>query len=473
MSKLLLWIITLLFLASAAKAGVISKLPTPVRLKSISIPAHLTHSQNAISYTDCVEISLLRFIQAMIIDLNQPETVDLKHLQRLNPAPWIFEFFLRNPHISSTQWLTETEEGQKLRNDWAILLTRLPSKNIVYVREGQFELEANIGNFFEVLNLAFPDFRTSITPDPKSFENVSKYFSRPGFDLNVTLKHHGDSNVDSDLLYRETTFDVHVNLIPVYEIKSYEYINPENKKTQTGHTEMIDLRPIETPSDLTETHFPSPIIFKKVVISRENGETSLEYTDCVETSFLRVLQVLLSDLQDPSTINLTRLRSMTHDAGLIGFFTAHPRIHRNTFYYDTNEGQELRTEWAIFLSNRGFIYNKGEFEVRSTLKNVFSLFHYFFPSIQFQNPIPLTHNQAFYQSELNKISDYFSYPGFRVGMLINKHEDVNLDEGLIYRVTLINILLNSHFGYQWDVHEFLQDKTRVTGHAELYRRFTH
>lgn len=138
-------------------------LPKPVRMYRITVPPEVTGA-NAVSYTDCVEISILRYLQAVLIDVFDPSRVDPERLAALGAAPALAAFFARHPCIPSPEHYV-TPEGVKERTDWSILLTRMPRPpglRYLYVQraEGydrpQYELEATVPVLFAALDFLFP-----------------------------------------------------------------------------------------------------------------------------------------------------------------------------------------------------------------------------------------------------------------------------------------------------------------------------
>ena len=122
-----------------------------------AVPSELTDSGKAIEYTDCCEISLLRFTHAVALDmnsaiLNQQPKIDFARLDQLGAADWLRKFFNDHPFVGDRAYFSTTDEGQAERNEWSVLLTRQPPP-FVYARQGKFELEANICNFFAMLKV--------------------------------------------------------------------------------------------------------------------------------------------------------------------------------------------------------------------------------------------------------------------------------------------------------------------------------
>ena len=141
----------------------------------VEVPAELTDSNSPIVYTDCCEISFLRFTHAVVFDMNSAlnsaqqqqaqqkqkqeqhslhdySKIDFARLDQLGAADWLRKFFNDHPFVGDRAYFSTTDEGQAERNEWSVLMTRQPSP-FVYVRLGKFELEANICNFFALLKV--------------------------------------------------------------------------------------------------------------------------------------------------------------------------------------------------------------------------------------------------------------------------------------------------------------------------------
>ena len=214
-----------------------------------------------------------------------------------------------------------------------------------------------------------------------------------------------------------------------------------------------------------------PIIYKKVEIpiAISGAESIISYTDCVEVSLLRFLQLVFIDEKHPEQIDIAKMASLRPIAEVVTFFTTYPKIESAEFYDKTALGQEIRTQWSILLARKGLIYNKPrDFEVRATIKNLFDAFQVIFPARIMSEVIRLEADSSYFQDLWTRVCDYFTHSEFDLKCTINQHENLDLGEGLVNRITLMDITVNATPVYRWSLVEFLQDGTRISGHSELY-----
>lgn len=131
-------------------------LPAPIAMHEITVPDTITCSA-PLTYTDCVESSLLRYIQAVVIDVTDPSRVSLPRLRELGCEGIWLDFFTRHDRVWGPEWFV-TAAGLAMRNEWAIMVTRLPDPDdLLYftAAEGQeqcrFELNATLHVLLVVL----------------------------------------------------------------------------------------------------------------------------------------------------------------------------------------------------------------------------------------------------------------------------------------------------------------------------------
>merc|ERR550514_1562058 len=107
------------------------RLPAPLDYESITL-LDREPDGDRISYTDCMESSCLRFVQAMLCDTNslddrgQPTRVDLDLVRARVPDSQVRGFFQEYPDIFSARDYAPGRRGFKAREAWARLVTHRP-----------------------------------------------------------------------------------------------------------------------------------------------------------------------------------------------------------------------------------------------------------------------------------------------------------------------------------------------------------
>ena len=112
------------------------------------------------------------------------------------------------------------------------------------------------------------------------------------------------------------------------------------------------------------------------------------YTDCMEFSLLRFMQILLYD-DKSSRYNPTILDIPMKDI-LRDYINKYNKIHIKTDYYNTTNGIKERSDWATLVSDHNTIfdyYRNDQSELFTNVKNVLLFFNYFFEiPIDFEKP---------------------------------------------------------------------------------------
>lgn len=109
----------------------LARLPAPLDYELIHL-LDKTPEGDRISYTDCMESSCLRFMQAMLCDadtLNErgrPTRVDLDLVRKRVPDSAVRSFFDSYPQILPAADYAPGKPGYKAREAWARLVTHLP-----------------------------------------------------------------------------------------------------------------------------------------------------------------------------------------------------------------------------------------------------------------------------------------------------------------------------------------------------------
>jgi len=155
----------------------------------VHLPTEITKPffEQPVSYADCAECCLLRFVQLTLFvqsgsnEVTHAHLVDLDHAEHLGADRGLIEYFRCFPAVAS-QELTSLEA----RSAWAALVTR--RAGCAYVRSGGFEMNAGVGNFLALLKSLFPKLPISEEVTGRSdngntvleaLKIVCSFFSRP------------------------------------------------------------------------------------------------------------------------------------------------------------------------------------------------------------------------------------------------------------------------------------------------------
>ncbi len=136
-----------------------------------------------------------------------------------------------------------------------------------------------------------------------------------------------------------------------------------------------------------------------------------EYTDCMEFSLLRFLQLMLfsaSQVSDQGSSSYppkedARLRDCSQD--LLDYIHAHPTIEQSATHYNCSaEGKQERNDWAAFVSDRHFMeyYRNDRAELFTNISNIIRFYNGFFS---------LNLSIADHKASLNAIARHFSVEG--------------------------------------------------------------
>ena len=136
-----------------------------------------------------------------------------------------------------------------------------------------------------------------------------------------------------------------------------------------------------------------------------NGRT---YTDCMEFSLLRFLQLLMYDKELlasylQSSYFLKELHKSTH-IELLQFIDMYPNIYPHALYYLSNiEGIKQREDWTKLLSDKDFFdyYRNDGAELFTSVENILNFFNGFFG-------MSLNITPEYHQQSLDIIGEKFS-----------------------------------------------------------------
>eukprot|EP01038_Epipyxis_sp_PR26KG_P014126 gene14126-18954_t len=165
---------------------------------------------------------------------------------------------------------------------------------------------------------------------------------------------------------------------------------------------------------------------------------SREYTDCMEFSLLRFLQLLgydegqmINDRQSSYSENIKSICSNI-DNDLLEFINKYPFIYSETQPYISKDGIQQRSDWAEFVSDRKFLdyYRNDNAELFTSIENIFQFFNGFF-----QLDLLLENNP---QENFDKIASTFSNNNKNIIININKIESYSMNKCMLDILDMIS-----------------------------------
>lgn len=217
--------------------NILNNIVDPVQYNQISFK----DNKRRINYTDCFEISLLRFIQSVFIKKdNQSYKIDIdrmKYFMNENKfCKQIIKFFTNNPNIYLDQDHYEND-GYPIRTKWCLFLNKRAFFR--YKIDDKFELCASLNNLFAFFKVFFP----KIYLDQPSFQDkfliLGEALSTPECKIEIDINSKSKSNVNQ--FYFTDTMVISFNNIKLYNWVIYQYfenINGQVKGRITGHSDL-------------------------------------------------------------------------------------------------------------------------------------------------------------------------------------------------------------------------------------------
>ena len=238
------------------------------------------------------------------------------------------------------------------------------------------------------------------------------------------------------------------------------------------------------------------VLYAPIVITPEMSGLSyaVEYTDCVEVSFLRVLQLLHLDLdllphcqRLDLALLASRLAASDFGSQVFAFMSEYQCIE-DAAWFDTEAGVEMRTRWGHLLNEQPerLVYNRpkpldrssyypprelGRFEVQANHANHIELFRMTFNDAlqaEFDRdpacvwPVPLVGTRLTYQPYWSAISSFLSRAGlevvFHVALVTRNASRNNMR---------LDLRINNDCYWTWDITQVMNDDVRLSGHSEL------
>lgn len=226
-------------------------IPEPVKYNSVDI----IYDKDIISYTDCFEISLLRFLHLIFGENNK---INLELLQQdMDNSSYctdLVNFFTLRNYFSNDEYYYFTEIGLNERADWCKFLN--DSKIFTYKKEDKYEVCATVENLFTFFRIYFPknNFDCEDTLDitinniestklfeyyehklNRLFKNLSYYF-----DLSCTLEYTFKKSKPDHSIYTKIIIQIHINSNNLLDWEIYQFHNLIDGKILeriTGHSD--------------------------------------------------------------------------------------------------------------------------------------------------------------------------------------------------------------------------------------------
>jgi hypothetical protein len=208
------------------------KYPQPVTYGPIRIVKDAGDEFKIIKYTDCFEISLLRFLHLIF---GNNGTVELNKVPNLQPNDELDYYFYENKSFYYDINYYETNLGFKERARWCDFLNE---RNIFkYKMENKYEVCASLENLFSFFSHFF-----NITFENKNYQdNLNKLANILSTDnLQIRFKLFSFGNKTSDSFYMNSFIKIFVNDDNLYDWEITQYFNVENDcitERVTGHSD--------------------------------------------------------------------------------------------------------------------------------------------------------------------------------------------------------------------------------------------
>jgi hypothetical protein len=155
---------------------------------------------------------------------------------------------------------------------------------------------------------------------------------------------------------------------------------------------------------------PVPLEDIYVTVKTNNGK-NITYTDCFECSLLRIIQLLILDLNGYENVDIKYLRSKTSNKQIINFFEKYPMCNNKLF-----ENTDIRSEWASILNELDDIYyhrdihgnliddySKKNYEVDTIIENFINIFWNLFDLLDWKQYISIMPIERFMDIERYQI----------------------------------------------------------------------
>jgi hypothetical protein len=230
-------------------------IPEPVKYDLV----HVNYGEDIVSYTDCFEISLLRFLH-LIFGKNNKINLKLlqKHMNKSKYCKNLLNFFSIYNNFSEETSYYFTDKGFEERAMWCKFLN--DSKIFKYKKEDNYEVCATFENLFTFFKIYFPNnnFETDniikITVGNIKSHELFKYYENKlnklfqnlsyNFDLscklNFSFQKYKRTRIDYKPIYTQIIMQIYIDSNYVLDWEIYQFhniINGKIKERITGHSD--------------------------------------------------------------------------------------------------------------------------------------------------------------------------------------------------------------------------------------------
>ena len=209
----------------------------PVKYNLISFK----DNKNKISYTDCFEISLLRFLHAVFIKKdNESFKIDINRMKCfMNNNKFckqIIAFFTNNSEIHLDQNYYE-KDGYAIRTKWCIFLNNRPFFR--YKLQDKFEVCASLDNLIIFFRVFFPKIYLDQPSIQDKLSILAEALSTLDSKIKISLKSECQNSYNQS--YFTDLMTISFNDFKLYDWLIYQYFENVNgviKNRITGHSDL-------------------------------------------------------------------------------------------------------------------------------------------------------------------------------------------------------------------------------------------
>ena len=242
-------------------SSLLHSIPEPVTYGPVTI----NNDDTLITYTDCFEISLLRFLH-LVFGENCHINMDnlAKYMDDSDHCNQLFDFFKEHNTYYLTADYYDTKDGFDERTRWCQLLN--DSKLFNYKKYNKYEVCASYQNLFTFFINYFPKIKISkeqLTIDynnittEKLFQNYLDIMTQ--IIAHLQFAHNLDVSLKYTVKYEDNTIfmnivkKIYVNKYPIYEWEIYQYYSIEDKiigNRVTGHSDLRFKEQLDSEDDI-------------------------------------------------------------------------------------------------------------------------------------------------------------------------------------------------------------------------------
>ena len=199
-----------------------------------------------VGYTDCFEVSLLRFLHSVFVSKNTDNTnkhvINLERMKTFmldtQECAQLLDFFTKNRTIELAEeyYQKEDSDGYKLRTDWCVFLNR--RSFFRYKKDDKYELCASLNNLYTFFNVFLPKIQLDQPTDKMKLIRLASKLSSDDLSLTISLKTKTTDNLtqyyytnDMNICINNTNYNWHL----------YQYFENDNSTFGdriTGHSEL-------------------------------------------------------------------------------------------------------------------------------------------------------------------------------------------------------------------------------------------